>query len=91
MVSDVYPGARTDEDNRRIATERRNRRWNARVYDSFPIRDWERWLDDRHPTLVVQALEPGGQSKDVLAGSRLVAGAGFGGQWGSGSDTIVSA
>ena len=91
VVSDVYPGARTDDDNRRIATERRNRRWNARVYDSFPIRDWDRWLDDRHPTLVVQLLEPGAQPKDVLAGSTLVAGAGFGGQWGSGSDTIASA
>jgi len=91
VVSDVYPGAHTDDDNRRIATERRNRRWNARVYDSFPIRDWDRWLDDRHPTLVVQLLDPGAQPKDVLAGSTLVAGAGFGGQWGSGSDTIVSA
>ena len=91
VVTDVYPGARTDDDNRRIATERRNRRWNARVYDSFPIRDWDRWLDDRHPTLVVQVLEPGGQPKDVLAGSKLVAGVGFGGQWGSGSDTIASA
>ena len=91
VVSDVYPGARTDDDNRRIATERRNRRWNARVYDSFPIRDWDRWLDDRHPTLVVQLLEPGAQPKDVLAGSQLAAGAGFGGQWGSGSDTIASA
>jgi dipeptidyl aminopeptidase/acylaminoacyl peptidase len=90
VVTDVYPGARTDDDNRRIATERRNRRWNARVYDSFPIRDWDRWLDDRRPTLVVQSLEPGGQPKDILAGSKLIAGAGFGGQWGSGSDTIAS-
>ena len=90
VVSDVYPGARSDDDNRRIATERRNRKWNARVYESFPIRDWDRWLDDRHPTLVVQALDPGGQPTDVLAGSRLVAGAGFGGQSGSGSDTIAA-
>jgi dipeptidyl aminopeptidase/acylaminoacyl peptidase len=90
VVSDVYPDARSDDDNRRIATERRNRKWNARVYDSFPIRDWDRWLDDRHPTLVVQALDPGGQPTDMLAGSRLVSGAGFGGQWGSGSDTIAA-
>ena len=73
-----------------MAAERRNRKWNARVYDSFPIRDWDRWLDDRRPTLVVQTLEPGAQPKDVLAGSQLVAGAGFAGQWGSGSDTIAA-
>ena len=91
VVTDVYPGTRTDDDNRRVAAERRNRKWNARVYDSFPIRDWDRWLDDRRPTLVVQTLEPGAQPKDVLAGSQLVAGAGFAGQWGSGSDTIAAA
>lgn len=91
VVTDVYPGTRTDDDNRRVAAERRNRKWNARVFDSFPIRDWDRWLDDRHPTLVVQSLDPGAPPKDVLAGSHLAAGAGFGGQWGSGSDTIASA
>jgi dipeptidyl aminopeptidase/acylaminoacyl peptidase len=91
VVTDVYPGTRTDDDNRRVAAERRNRKWNARVFDSFPIRDWDRWLDDRHPTLVVQPLDPGAQPKDVLAGSQLAAAAGFGGQWGSGSDTIASA
>src|SRR5688572_18899212 len=35
FVSDVYPGAGTDDDNRKAAAERRNRKWNARVYDSF--------------------------------------------------------
>ncbi len=59
FISDVYPGAGTDDDNRRIAAERRNRKWNARVFDSFPIRDWDRWLDDRRPSLFVQVLDAG--------------------------------
>ena len=88
FVSDVYPGTRTDEDNRKAATERRSRKWNARVYDTFPIRDWDRWLDDRRPSLFVQELA--GSAKDVLAGSQLVAGPGFAGQWGSGSDSIAA-
>ena len=74
FVSDVYPGASTDEENRKAAAERRNRKWNARVYDSFPIRDWDRWLDDRRPTLMVQALGPAAAAIDVLAGSQLVGG-----------------
>jgi dipeptidyl aminopeptidase/acylaminoacyl peptidase len=90
FVSDVYPGARTDDENRKIAAERRNRKWNARVYDSFPIRDWDRWLDDRRPSLFVQPLEAGAQPRDILAGSSLAAAAGFSGQWGSGSDAIAA-
>ena len=86
--SDVYPGAATDEANRKAAQDRRNRKWNARVYDRFPIRDWDRWLDDRRATLLVQPLEPGAPAADILAGSQLFGSAGFGGQIGSGSENI---
>jgi dipeptidyl aminopeptidase/acylaminoacyl peptidase len=91
FVSDVYPGAASDQENRKAAEERRARKWNARVYDSFPIRDWDRWLDDRRPSLFTQSLEPGAAAKDVLARSQLVSGKGFSGQAGSGSDTIAAA
>jgi len=91
FVSDVYPGARTDEENRNLAAERRARKWNARVFDSFPIRDWDRWLDDRRPSLLVQSLEPNGAARDLLAESQLAAAPGFAGQWGAGSDAIAAA
>ncbi len=91
FVSDVYPGAATEQENRKAAEERRSRKWNARVFDTFPIRDWDRWLDDRRPSLFVQAAEPGAQAKDVLARSQLVAGKGFSGQSGSGSDAVAAA
>jgi dipeptidyl aminopeptidase/acylaminoacyl peptidase len=91
FVSDVYPGARTDDENRKIAAERRARKWNARVYDSFPIRDWDRWLDDRRPSLFVQPLEDGAAARDILAGSKLAAAPGYAGQAGSGSDNIAAA
>jgi dipeptidyl aminopeptidase/acylaminoacyl peptidase len=90
FVSDVYRGAATDQENRAAAEERRSRRWNARVYDTFPIRDWDRWLDDRRPSLFVQPLEPGASATDILARSNLAAGRGFAGQSGSGSDTIAA-
>jgi dipeptidyl aminopeptidase/acylaminoacyl peptidase len=91
FVSDVYPGAATEQENRKAAEERRTRKWTARVYDTFPIRDWDRWLDDRRPSLFVQALEPGAQAKDLLARSQLASGKGFAGQAGSGSDNIAAA
>lgn len=91
FTSDVYPGARTDADNKAAAAERRNRKYNARVYDSFPVRDFDRWLDDRHATLFVQPLEPGAAASDLLAGSTLVAQPGFSGQTGSGAEHIAAA
>lgn len=96
FVSDVYPGARTDEDNRKAAADRRSRKWNARVYDTFPIRDWDRWLDERRPSLLVQELAADGTltaqgpARDLLAGSQLAGSPGFAGQWGSGSDNIAA-
>src|SRR5262249_18500978 len=55
------------------------RKYNARVYDGFPIRYWDRWLDDRQIHLFVQVLEPGARPRDLLAGTKLVSGRGFAG------------
>ena len=87
----VYPGAATDSANRAAAAERRARKYVARVYESSPIRLWDRWLDDRKPSLFVQPLDPGASPRDLLAGSALVAGPGFGGQLGNGGDEIAAA
>jgi len=102
--SDVYPGAVSDEENKKAAADRRARKWSARVYDSFPVRDWDRWLDDRRPSLFVQELKPGAEGRDILATAVIGAGAnprakkgdrlarlpGFGGQMGSGSESIAA-
>ncbi|MGH9657928.1 MAG: S9 family peptidase, partial [Bryobacteraceae bacterium] len=76
--SSVYPGAADDEANRRVAAERRSRKYNARVYQSFPIRYWDKWLDDRQTHLFVQALGDS-KARDLLAGTKFVAGPGFAG------------
>ncbi len=91
FTSSVYPGAATDSANRAAAAERRARRYNARVYDDFPIRNWDTWLDDRRPHLFVQTLEPAGRARDLLAGTRLAAMPGFGGQLSNGSEGISAA
>ncbi len=63
--SSVYPGAADDEANKKIAAERKARKYNVRIYDGFPIRNWDRWLDDREPHLFVQSLEPGAKALDL--------------------------
>lgn len=89
--SSVYPGATSDEENKRLAAERRNRKYRARVYESFPIRNWDRWLEDTQTHVFVQMLEPNAKAKDLLAGTKLVAEAGFVGQTTSGGDDLLAA
>ena len=91
FTSMVYPGAKTDDDNKKGAAERVARKWTARVYDGFPIRDWDRWLDDRRPSLLVQELDGTSPARDILAGTALVASPGFGGQMNYGTDDIAAA
>ena len=89
--STVYPGAATDSANRAAAAEHRARKYIARVFESSPIRLWDHWLDDRRPSLFVQPLEPGAPARDLLAGSALVASAGFGGQLGNSGEDLAAA
>ncbi len=70
-----------------LAAARKQRKYNARAFDTFPIRQWDHWLDEKRPHLFVQALEPGAQAKDILEGTKLAAEKGFDGvQGNSGSD-----
>jgi dipeptidyl aminopeptidase/acylaminoacyl peptidase len=77
--SAVYPNAPDDDTNRKIVAERKARKYNVRVYEHFPVRQWNQWLDDRQPTLLVQSLEPGAKPKDILSTTGLARSAGFSG------------
>lgn len=80
----AYPGAVTEADNARLHKERAERKWNARIYDGFPIRNWDKWLDERRAHLFVLSLdaegEPVGEPRDLFASLSLPAQAGFAGR-----------
>jgi len=89
FASTVFPGALDEEANKKAAKEEKDRKFKVRIYDSFPIRAWDRWLDEKEPHVFVQSLEPGSAAKDLLAGTKLVAEAGFAGTGGGeGRETI---
>lgn len=79
FVSTLFPQARSDEDSQRIARERRERKYNARVYTGFPIRNWDRWLDESQPRLFVQVIGEN-TARDLLLDSELLASPGFDGR-----------
>ncbi len=87
FTSNLHPQARNDEDSRRIAKERSERKYNARVYLGFPVRNWDRWRDEEQPRVLVQTLgEP--VARDLMVGSDLLAAAGFGGRVTPGAEEL---
>jgi len=85
FTSVVYPGALDDEANRRIAKERKEQKYKVRTFESFPVRNWDRWLDDMQIHVFVQNLEPGAKPHDLLAPTQLVKQPGFAGRVTEGS------
>lgn len=75
--SSVYPGAVNDSANKKIAADRKARKYKARVYEGFPIRSWDKWLDDMQPHLFVMVLGDGTAPRDILAGTSMVNEPGF--------------
>lgn len=95
FTSNSFPGTNGEADNKRIAEERKARKYNARVYDSFPIRHWDQWLEDQRPHLFLQPLDPApgesAEARDLFAGTQFVKQPGFGGRRGVSSEENLDA
>ena len=78
FVSDAYPNCADEAANKKAATERKDRKYNVRSYETFPIRFWDRWLDEKQAHLFVQEAKAGVQARDLFAGTKLIASPGFG-------------
>jgi len=91
FASMIFPGAEDDAANRLRMDERKARKYNARAFDDFPIRHWDRWLDERRPTLMLQVLGQGAGAVDLLAGTELAKNPGFGGDLGNDGELLDAA
>ena len=90
FISTVFRNAGDDEANRKAAKEAKDRKTNVRVYESFPIRNWDRWIDPtRQVNIFVQPLENKANARNVLAGTKLIALPGFSGALGGDSGELI--
>lgn len=89
-IGPAYPTASGDEQNRRIAGERKDLKSKVRIYDSFPIRRWDKWLDDIQSHIFTIPIHGPHTSKDLLAGTKLIQ-PGFSGRFGEGSKEELDA
>jgi dipeptidyl aminopeptidase/acylaminoacyl peptidase len=84
FVSLMYPRALDDAANKKLIEAHQARKANVRIFDGFPIRSWDRWLDERQARVLVQALDEDGLAtgnpRDLLAGTALAASPGFAGR-----------
>jgi dipeptidyl aminopeptidase/acylaminoacyl peptidase len=84
FVSVMFPTARDDAANKQAIAAHRERKSDARIYDGFPVRNWDRWLDERQPRIHVLDLDAEGLAarppRDLLAGTKLAANPGFAGR-----------
>jgi dipeptidyl aminopeptidase/acylaminoacyl peptidase len=73
----VYRAATNDASNLALAEERKKAKSKVRVFEGFPIRRWDAWLDEVQTRLLVVSPDGTGPSRDVLVGSRVAAAPGF--------------
>jgi dipeptidyl aminopeptidase/acylaminoacyl peptidase len=86
--SSVRPGAVDEESNRTLEEQWGERKSKVRVYDTFPIRRWDHWLEDTSTHLFTIAVEGDGQSRDLLAGTELAKSPGFRGRGSRSGDDL---
>jgi dipeptidyl aminopeptidase/acylaminoacyl peptidase len=85
----VHRGAADEAANKKIADDRKKAKSKVRIYDGFPVRHWDKWLDDVQTHLFVIPADASAAARDLLAGSGIVKTAGFRGVGEEGaSDTL---
>ncbi|MBM3821580.1 MAG: S9 family peptidase [Verrucomicrobia bacterium] len=80
-----FRGAKDEGQTKKIFEERKKAKSKVRIYDGFPIRRWDKWLDDSQTRLFVVDAEGTTTPTDLLAESSLVQEPGFRGPGDEGS------
>lgn len=80
FVSDFHPGATDEEGNKKAAKEKKDRKYNARVYEVYPPRYWDQWKEDRKTHLFVQEAKAGAKAKSLFHGTKFLELKGIGGR-----------
>ncbi|MES2848656.1 MAG: S9 family peptidase [Bacteroidota bacterium] len=77
FTSKVYHGAFTDSANKKIAEEKKKIKYKVREYEHFPIRDWDKWIDETETHLFAMKAEVGATAKDLFATTDILNSNGF--------------
>ena len=92
----LWPGATDEEANRRAVQDRKNVKSKVRVYQAFPIRNFDRWIDEARTHLWIVDADGDRRSRPLFAGSQLAGRPGYNGDslsaaWAPDGQSIVFA
>ncbi len=76
----VHPGTADEEANRAAQKAFEERKDQASAYEGFPVRQWDRWRDERQRHLLIQDAEGKAPARNLLVGTDLVRQPGFAGR-----------
>jgi dipeptidyl aminopeptidase/acylaminoacyl peptidase len=77
FTSKVYHGAFADSSNKKMAEEKKKIKYKAREYEHFPIRDWDKWMDEMETHLFVIKPDATAIAKDLFATTDILNSNGF--------------
>ena len=69
----MWPGATDEETNRKAAQERKNAKSKVRIYDSFPIKNFDRWIEESKSHLWVVDVAGDRKARSLFADSKVAA------------------
>jgi dipeptidyl aminopeptidase/acylaminoacyl peptidase len=75
----MWPGATDEESNRKAAQEKKNAKSKVRVYETFPIRNFDKWIEESKTQLWIVEVDGDRKSRALFAGSKLAAMPGYSG------------
>lgn len=75
----MWPGASDEESNRKAAQDKRSAKSKVRMYDTYPVRNFDRWVDESKAHLWIVDVAGDHKARSLLAGTKLAALRGFGG------------
>lgn len=77
FTSVVFPECFADSCNQKRLEAQKKIKYKAYVYESFPIRSWDKWNDEKKTHLWIQSLEPGSQARDLFSNLEMAKESGF--------------
>ena len=92
----MWPSATDEETNRKAVQDKKNAKSKVRVYERFPIRNFDRWIDEARTHLFVVDVTGDRKSRSLFASSKLAGLPGYDGNalgaaWAPGGQSIVFA
>ena len=75
----MWPGATDEESNRKAVQDRKGIKSKVRIYDTFPIRNFDHWIEESKSHLWVVGIGGDRKSVSLFGSSKAAARAGFGG------------